>query len=631
VIEGDVRPGVAREPDGGRVTMLEQGLWRQLARARTAEEAARSWAPLMFAQVDEVEACCVFLVDREGGRLRAVANWPEARIPGGALLGAAETAVESDQGVVRGTLEAGGEPVALAAPLTVDGSVVGAVGLEARPATQTDLRAAMRRLQWGAAWLRDHLRRDAATRAGEKHNQAMHALNAVISVAEQRDIATAARAAATDLATRFDCDRVSIGFRRLGRCKVAAISHSAQFGKRMNLVRLLAAAMDEAVDQRGVVLYPTDRAGEPMATHRHEKLARAYSVGHVVSVPLYAIDRFAGAIVYERPEGRPFTQDDLEILEAVSSVLAPVLDEKRRNDRLLVTKAFESVATQFARLVGPGRLGRKTALAVLVALIAFFWFARGADRISADAVVEGAVKRTLAAPFDGFIAESFARAGDTVEAGDLLVQLDNSELALERLRLVTELERQRIEFDRALAGGDRAESLIRRSQIAQYEAQIALTDRQIERTRLLAPFDGLVISGDLSQSIGASVSRGEALLAVAPAGQYRVTLDVDERRISDVALDQVGTLVVTALPQRDFPIVVSKITPVAEYGDGATTFRVEAALVEEAEALQPGMAGVAKIDIAEARLIEIWTRPPLDWLRIQAWRWLGLTSGSGEL
>lgn len=621
---------VAPEREAGRVTMLEQGLWRQLARARSTEEAARSWAPLMFAQLDGAEACCVFLVDRDGGRLRAVANWPEARVPGGALVGAAETAVESDQGVVRGAIEAGGEPVAIAVPLSIGGSVAGAVGVEARPGTQAELRTAMRRLQWGAAWLRDQLRRDAAKHADDKYGQAIHALNAVVGVAEQHDIATAARAAATDLATRFACDRVSIGFRRLGRCKVAAISHSAQFGKRMNLVRLLGAAMDEAVDQRGVVLYPSDGAAEPMATHRHEKLARAHSVGHVVSVPLYAVDRFAGAIVFERPEGRPFTQDDLDILEAVSSVLAPVLDEKRRNDRWLVTKAAESIGTQFSRLVGPGRLGRKAALAAVLALAAFFWFATGADRIPADAVVEGAVKRTVAAPFDGFVAQSFARAGDTVAAGDLLVQLDDGELALERLRLVTELERQRIEFDRALAGGDRAESSIRRSQVAQYEAQIALTDRQLERTRLIAPFDGLIISGDLSQSIGASVSRGEALLTIAPAGQYRVTLNVDERRISDVALGQPGDLVVTALPQRSYPIEVRKITPVAEYGDGVTTFRVEAALSDAAPGLQPGMAGVAKIDVAEARLIEIWTRPLLNWARIQSWRWLGLKFGSQD-
>lgn len=616
----------ASEP--GQVTLLEQGLWRQLAGAEETRAAAAAWVPLMHAQLDQAEGVAVFLKDPEGGRMRPVANWPEARLPSGSLLSAAEGAIDNNRGVVRGGVGQNGTLtgglVAVATPLSVNGVVLGAVGAELLPATQTEMRDAMRQLQWGAAWMRDALRREAAEVEGQRYARAVQALNAVVGVAEQSDIATATRAAATDLATRFNCDRVAIGFRRFFRTRVSAISHSAQFGKQMNLVRLLGAAMDEAIDQRGVVLWPDTHATEPMAAHRHEKLARAQGTAHIVTTPLYAAGHFVGAITFERPEGHPFGQNDIEILEAVATVLAPVLEEKRRNDRWLLTKIGESIGNQFVRLAGPGYLGRKAILVALIALGAFFWLARGEDRISADAVIEGAVQRTVAAPFDGFIAESFARAGDTVAEGALLVQLDDRELTLERLRLVTELAREKIEYDRALAARDRAETQVRRSQIEQFEAQIALVDKQLERTRLVAPYDSLVTAGDLSQSIGASVARGEALLTVAPVGDYRITMRVDERRIADMQTGQTGNLVVTALPETSFPFAISKITPVAEYADGATTFRVEAVLTAAATALQPGMEGVAKVDIAEARLIRIWTRPLVDWARLWAWRWLDL-------
>ncbi|MGR3572675.1 efflux RND transporter periplasmic adaptor subunit [Brevirhabdus sp.] len=612
-----------------QVTMLEQGLWRRLSDAKATQEAAQSWAPLMFGMLDTPEVCCVFLRDAETGRLRTIANFPDARIPSDGLLLAAENAVSQDRGVVRGAIEKDamatkGGLVFITTPLSLDGTAVGAVGIEVLPRDQADLRQTMRRLQWGAAWMRDALRREDAAVRAERYAQAVHALNTVVGVAEQQDIATAARAAATDLATRFDCDRVSIGFRRFGHCRVAAISHSAQFGKRMNLVRLLGAAMDEAIDQRGVVIYPDDGVDPPMATHRHEKLAQAHGIGNLLSVPLYAVDRFIGAIVFERPASRPFTQNEAEIFEAVTSVLAPVLEEKRSNDRWLITKTAEVAGAHFTRLVGPGKLGRKAFVLAVLLLGVFFWFARGMDRVAADAVVEGAVQRTIAAPFDGFIAESLARAGDEVAQGALLVRLDDRDLVLERLRLVTQLQRQRIEYDSALAARDRAEANIRRNQIEQTEAQIALVDKQLDRTRLTAPFDGLVTSGDLSQSIGSSVARGDALLSVAPAGEYRVALKVDERRVSDIRPGQPGSLLVTALPDAAFPITVRKITPVAEYGNGATSFRVEATLDTPAPGLQPGMDGVAKVDVDEKRLIAVWTRPLVNWARIWAWRWLGL-------
>jgi len=623
--------GDFRGPGADNVAILEPGLWRRLTNASTPDEAAMAWVPLMFAMLEDADLTAVFLVDAEGGRLRAPASFPAARMPSGDLLSAAEAVREHGRGVIRGDLPdsegaspstSAGTGIAIAVPLEIDGRQLGAVGAEVRPASQAALRASMRQLQWGAAWMRDVLRSEQLRLADGRYAYAIHALDAVVGVAEQQDFPTAARAAVTDLATRFECDRVSVGFHRRGRSEVAAISHSAQFGQRMNLVRMLGAAMDEAIDQRGVVIYPADRVDEPMATHRHEQLARAHGGAHILTAPLYVVDRFVGALVFERPAEHPFTQQEADLLEAVSTVLAPVLDEKRQADRWLVTKAAEALEVQFTRVVGPGYIARKLVLAAALVLVVLALLVTGVDRISADARVEGSLQRTIAAPFDGFIAEALASAGDEVSEGDILLRLDDRELALQRLSLETQRQRHQLEYERALAARDRIETQVRQAQIEQVDAEIELVEQQIEHTRLTAPFDGLVTSGDLSQSIGAAVARGDVFLTIAPSDSYRVTLQVDERRIADVEVGQRGSLIVKALPDRSFPIVVEKITPVAEYGDGVTTFRVRASLEEVAPALRPGMEGVAKLDAGKERLVSIWTAPMRDWLKVWAWRWL---------
>ncbi|CTQ56505.1 putative efflux pump membrane fusion protein [Roseibium album] len=617
-----------------QVSVLEQGWWKRLSDAVGPDETAKAWAPLMFAMTKEfetpAESCVVFILDAASGQLRMAAHWPENRLPGNALLVAGETAVEQGRGVVRGALpdesptdapEEGGL-VSIITPLMVEGKVLGAVGMEMRPARQTAMVAAMRRLQWGAAWMRDVLRADVGRQEAARYTQAVNALHVVVGVAEREDFATSARAAATDLANRFQCDRVSIGFRRLGRSRISAISNSAQFGKRMNLVQMLCAAMDEAIDQRSVILFPAEEVGEIYAVHRHDILARGHGAAHILTVPLFAVDRYVGSIVFERPAGCPFSQEDAEVMEAVSTVLAPVLDEKRRNDRWLITKASEAAWNQLQRLLGPGRLARKTVAIALVALVAFFWFARTEYRVVADAVVEGEVQRAIVVAFDGFVAEAPVRAGDKVAKGDLLARFDDRDLTLERLRLVTLKDRQKFEFDRAVAERDRAETRIRQTQIAQAESQIGLIDEKLARTQLLAPFDGLVVAGDLSQSIGSAVARGDQLFTVAPLDAYRVTLFVDERRIADVKAGQTGSLLVTALPDEPYQMRVEKITPVAEYAEGVTTFRVEASLTGETKDLRPGMEGVAKVNVDERRLIAIWTEPIIDWFRVWLWRWV---------
>ena len=56
----------------------------------------------------------------------------------------------------------------------------------------------------------------------------------------------------------------------------------------------------------------------------------------------------------------------------------------------------------------------------------------GDYRVSAPAIVEGAVQRAVVAPFEGYIATAGVRAGQQVEEGALLARLDDRELQNER-------------------------------------------------------------------------------------------------------------------------------------------------------------------------------------------------------
>jgi multidrug resistance efflux pump len=170
---------------------------------------------------------------------------------------------------------------------------------------------------------------------------------------------------------------------------------------------------------------------------------------------------------------------------------------------------------------------------------------------------------------------------------------------------------------------NRTEQKILTTQIEQADAQIHLVDEHLSRARLTAPFDGLIIAGDLTQSIGGSLQRGQEVFQVAPLDSYRVVLDVDETQIADIVLNQNGQLVVSSLPGDNFPLVVNKITPVSKAHDGHNSFKVEARLTDTPAGLRPGMRGVAKIDIDQRRMVWIGTRSFLDWARLTLWRWFG--------
>jgi multidrug resistance efflux pump len=195
-------------------------------------------------------------------------------------------------------------------------------------------------------------------------------------------------------------------------------------------------------------------------------------------------------------------------------------------------------------------------------------------------------------------------------------------LRLEKLKWVSQRAKQEREYSEALSKHERAKAQILRTQMDQATAQIELIEEQLRRLRITAPFEGYVVSGDLSQSLGAPVERGNVLFEIAPLNKYRVILKVDERDISDIREAQTGRLMLSAEPDVAHRIRVAKITPISTAEEGRNYFRVEATIDGGVPAgLRPGMKGVGKIVIDDRRYAWIWTHRIVHWAKMLAWSW----------
>ncbi|WP_020175414.1 efflux RND transporter periplasmic adaptor subunit [Methyloferula stellata] len=615
-----------RSDEARSVTPLESGLWQQISSTESQAAFYTAWLTLQCRSIDGASRGLLMLAGAEAGVFEPAAVWPEnaGKVPD--LVDGAKTAILERHGVLRRndrpeTASADAARCTIAYPILIDETVEGAVAIALTGlATAQDPRASLRQLQWGAAWVRERLRK--AHSETERHllDQSRTALDLLASSVEHESFQASALAVVTELALRFNCTKVSLGFVRGRSIHVVAISHTSQFRRQMNLISHLTAAMNEAVDQRCVIAFPVPNGN--VAAAAHAELSRIQADSALLTVPFFSVDRFVGAMTFERPRQEAFDSPTMQLLETVVASIGPVLDEKRRNDRWVVVKLGEALRAQAIRLLGPGHLVRKTVALALIAASCFFYFATDIYRVDADAQIEGLVRRAVVAAYDGFLREANVRAGDTVKKDQQLAALDDRDLALERLRWVTERQQRTYEYDKALAGREPAAINVTRSQIAQADAQIKLLNEQLSRITIRAPFDGLVVSGDLSQLIGASVNRGQVLFEIAPLDGYRVILSVDERQIGAIEVGQKGSLITNALPDEPFTFVVDKLTPIAEAKAGRNSFRVEGLLTENSDRLRPGMEGVAKIDIGRRRLIWIWTHSLVDWLRIWAWQYM---------
>jgi RND family efflux transporter MFP subunit len=270
--------------------------------------------------------------------------------------------------------------------------------------------------------------------------------------------------------------------------------------------------------------------------------------------------------------------------------------------------------------MGPSHLKLKIFAVCALLLLGVSSMFNGVYRITAPASVEGAVRHMLVAPQQGYIKEADARAGDVVSKGQLIAQLDDRDLQLEIKKWEGEKNKLQKKYQEALALRDRIKLSVTLAQIEQADAELQLVVGKLSRTSLRSPINGVVVSGDLSQSLGAPVETGQILFEVAPLDRYLVVLEVDEFDVADLAAGQPGLLIIAALPRTTFAVTVRKIVPVAVADGGRNYFRVEATLDDTTNMLRPGMEGVAKVELGERTLIWIWTHSLIDRLRLWIWK-----------
>lgn len=601
----------------------ESAAWARFSAPDSMAEFCSGWLSILCGQVDRVAGALVLLGSGQDGQYAPVASWPDASHNLRHLGPVAESTLHQRRGVV-----AEGVPPQTAAPATligypveVDGVLRGAVVMELRPRPDAEVQRALRLLHWGTAWLIAEFRQQAVVRHQTRAERLEVAQQVVATALQEPELRASAMAVANDLAGRLRCERVALGFVRHDACEVEAISHTATFDRRTDFVRLLAEAMEEVPDLGQSFVHPP-LAPDAVGGLAHAALSASRADVSVLSVPLVDDNETVGVLTLERKREEPFTDADLELCEATGQLLGSIFAMKQREARGLVERARLAIHRGGTMLFGPRHPGLKLVALTLVLVAAVLAIATIDYRVSSKVSIEGAVQRAVVAPFQGYVAEAKVRAGETVRQGQVLARLDDRDLRLERARWAAEAEQMAGRYRQAAAASDRASMTIAGAQEEQSRAQLALVEERISRATLAAPFDGVVVIGDLSQLLGSPVEQGKVLFEVAPLDAYRVILNVDERDIAEVKVGQRGELALSGMPYERLLFTVRNVTPVSTAQDGRNYFRVEAQLDSASVRLRPGMEGVGKVEVGERKLLWAWTHSFVEWLQLALWRWL---------
>jgi membrane fusion protein (multidrug efflux system) len=205
--------------------------------------------------------------------------------------------------------------------------------------------------------------------------------------------------------------------------------------------------------------------------------------------------------------------------------------------------------------------------------------------------IEAGEAITVVSEIDAAVVSMPFREGDRVAKGALLAQLDDAELA-------ADLARAEAQRDQAQTMADRVKSVVEQGAGAPQdwddakaglevaEANAALARARLAKTRITAPFSGVVGAREVSP--GAFLRAGQRITELAQLDELKVVFAVPERYTSDLKRGREVTVSTTAYPGYE---LTGKIDVVDPNLDPATrSVRVIARVKNPEQRFLPGMS-----------------------------------------
>ncbi len=449
---------------------------------------------------------------------------------------------------------------------------------------------------------------EARTSAQQSHELAQvdqFLLKTIVQMTESGSGPAAARVCVEELRKILPTGLIAIGLGDGESCHLLGLSGAAEIDRRSPLSQAVQGVLKQAVRHSQVRAWLSSNeyaVNDPLA-----ELSRQQGLAHILSGPLREVDgRVVGSWLIA-------TEESLEQQPVVRSALV----RGERAITRIVTRRDRWGSVQAA--AQPTWL--RQSLPWLVPLVVGSALLLPVPfRVSCDVQVQPVQRRVIAAPFAGILREVNAEAGDTVQAGDVLARMDDTELRLEHAELQADVDRLTRSQDVNRAEGKEVEAILDGHKLTQAEARLALLQSRLSHLDLTSPVSGVILSEDLKRAEGIPVRVGQSLFEVAPLDNMRVELRIPVDQIDQIEVGQSVQIGLISQPGGPLLAQVDRLLPTAETVDGVHVFLALASLPDQSPALRPGENGQAQITIGQRSLWWVLFHRPWQKLRTQ-WSW----------
>jgi hypothetical protein len=421
-----------------------------------------------------------------------------------------------------------------------------------------------------------------------------------------------------EIASRFQCSRVSLGWIENGYARIQGFSHIENFEDKMEAVQKLEDAMEEACGQDREIVYPGTEKQNYIRL-AHSSYCKNYGSDNMISLPL-RIDKETVAVLSCERLSMPFSKLELRKLRLICDYTVVRLNDLRMGDRWFGKKITDWGRKKLEMLLGPENTLAKTLALLISILFIIILFGRLTYKVENPCILKTDNIIYISAPYEGYVDNVNVRSGDFVNEGSILLNMDTKELLLQESSAIADIHQYSREMEKFRAQNALSDMRIADARLDRAKAQLERVHYYLNHGEIKAPFSGIVVEGDKTELTGAAVRKGDILFKLAQLKDFYLLLDCKEQDIHEISVGAEGEMSFLTRPELTFPVRVIQINPVAKVKDGGNIFEIRAEFnAEEALWWRPGMSGLTKITIEKRSILWILTHRTIDFIRLHFW------------
>lgn len=213
------------------------------------------------------------------------------------------------------------------------------------------------------------------------------------------------------------------------------------------------------------------------------------------------------------------------------------------------------------------------------------------DRFDAVGTIEAINSVTVVSEIDGLVKAIPFEEGASIRKGELIVQLDDSQLKADLARTEAIRDQQKVTYDRVKELSDRGavapqdhDNALANLKVAM--ANVDLAQARLDKTHIVAPFDGMIGARRISQ--GAYLRAGEAITDLVQLSHLKVTFAAPEKYFAQLKRKAEVEVYTTAYPDHKVKGTIEVIEPMVD--PSTRSARIIAHIDNPEHLFHPGMS-----------------------------------------